>query len=132
MSSDQIRAGLASLSAELQRREVADARRSKLDEAAAGFLTAVGDAVAAGLGAENALIHHYMPQAYIDWVATQGVDIVKTIPRYKAQLPDQPGYSHGELILYQGKVYKSLQDDNRFSPAAFPAGWEEMKGALNG
>lgn len=47
------------------------------------------------------------------------------------EIPDwaQPGgagdvYSAGDLVRFEGEVYMSLIDNNSYSPATYPAGWE--------
>lgn len=43
---------------------------------------------------------------------------------------EQPGatnaYMRGDTVRYNGKVYRSLIDNNVWSPADYPAGWEEV------
>lgn len=33
-------------------------------------------------------------------------------------------YNEGDLVLFEDEVYKSLIDDNTWSPADYPEGWE--------
>lgn len=35
-------------------------------------------------------------------------------------------YSKGDRVIYDGKTYESLIDNNVWSPAAYPAGWKEV------
>lgn len=35
-------------------------------------------------------------------------------------------YMTGDRVLYEGKVYESLVDNNVWSPADYPAGWMEV------
>lgn len=35
-------------------------------------------------------------------------------------------YMRGDTVRYNGKVYRSLIDNNVWSPADYPAGWEEV------
>ena len=35
-------------------------------------------------------------------------------------------YSRGDRVMLGGKVYESLIDGNVWSPAAYPAGWQEV------
>ena len=43
---------------------------------------------------------------------------------------EQPGstnpYMKGDRVLFNGKVYESLIDNNVYSPEAYPAGWKEI------
>lgn len=47
-------------------------------------------------------------------------------------IPDweQPGstnaYMTGDKVMFDGKVYESVIDNNIWSPAAYPAGWKEI------
>lgn len=43
------------------------------------------------------------------------------------QQPDSTnGYQTGDRVIYNGKVYESLIDNNIWSPEAYPAGWKEI------
>ena len=35
-------------------------------------------------------------------------------------------YNTGDIVDYNGTLYKSLIDGNVYSPDAYPAGWEEV------
>ena len=43
---------------------------------------------------------------------------------------EQPGstnpYMKGDKVIFNGKVYESLIDNNVYSPEAYPAGWKEI------
>lgn len=36
-------------------------------------------------------------------------------------------YNKGDIVNYDGTLYRSLIDGNVYSPTAYPAGWEEVK-----
>lgn len=36
-------------------------------------------------------------------------------------------YMNGDKVLYEGKTYVSIIDNNVWSPAAYPQGWEEIQ-----
>ena len=36
------------------------------------------------------------------------------------------GYSKGDKVRFEGKIYESLIDNNIWSPSAYPAGWKEI------
>ena len=49
----------------------------------------------------------------------------KVIPEWKQ--PDSTnGYSIGDKVMFQDKVYESLINNNIWSPAAYPQGWREV------
>lgn len=35
-------------------------------------------------------------------------------------------YQTGDIVIFQGKKWRSSQDGNVWSPAAYPQGWEEV------
>lgn len=35
-------------------------------------------------------------------------------------------YNMGDIVEFNGKLYKSLMDGNIYSPEEYPAGWEQM------
>ena len=58
--------------------------------------------------------------------------IVKDDDGEQVDIPEweQPGstnpYMKGDKVKFEGKVYQSLIDQNVWSPAAYPQGWEEV------
>lgn len=38
--------------------------------------------------------------------------------------PEQPGWAKGSIARYRGGYWESLEDNNRYSPAAYPQGWK--------
>lgn len=43
------------------------------------------------------------------------------------QQPDSTnGYQTGDRVIYNGKIYESLIDNNVWSPVDYPAGWKEV------
>ena len=58
--------------------------------------------------------------------------IVKDDDGEQVDIPEweQPGstnpYMKGDKVRFEGKVYQSLIDNNVWSPAAYPQGWEEV------
>lgn len=48
-----------------------------------------------------------------------------TIPEWEQ--PDSTNaYSIGDKVMFEGKVYESLINNNVWSPAAYPSGWQEI------
>lgn len=66
---------------------------------------------------------------FIDW-AMSGAASENPPDEY---IPGKP-YAAGDFVVYRGLFYKSVEDNNTFSPAAYPGGWEHIKkiGAKNG
>lgn len=51
----------------------------------------------------------------------------EVIPEWEQ--PDSTNaYMKGDKVMYNGKVYESLIDNNVWSPEAYPAGWSEVTG----
>lgn len=45
-------------------------------------------------------------------------------PEWVQPLGASDAYNTGDMVSYNGKVYRSLMDANVYSPDAYPAGWE--------
>ena len=48
-----------------------------------------------------------------------------TIPEWEQPDSTNP-YMRGDRVSFDGKVYESAIDNNIWSPAAYPAGWQEI------
>lgn len=48
-------------------------------------------------------------------------------PEWKQPLGYADAYGKGDKVTFEGKKYISLIDGNTYSPAAYPAGWQEVK-----
>lgn len=46
-------------------------------------------------------------------------------PVWKRPTGSHDAYNIGDIVSYNGKLYKSLIDGNVYSPEEYPAGWEE-------
>lgn len=49
-----------------------------------------------------------------------------TAPEWVQPSGAHDAYNTGDLVTYNGKVYRSKIDGNTWSPDAYPAGWEEV------
>ena len=48
-------------------------------------------------------------------------------PKEWVQPDSTNAYAKGDKVLFEGKTYESLIDNNVWSPAAYPAGWKETE-----
>lgn len=48
-----------------------------------------------------------------------------SIPEFEQPSSTNP-YMKGDRVIFNGKVYESLIDNNVYSPEAYPAGWKEI------
>lgn len=75
------------------------------------------------------VIQRHISQA--DWtpdVATSLFVEVKEIgEEWKQPTGAHDTYRIGDIVTYGGKQYKSLIDNNAYSPEEYPAGWEEVQ-----
>ena len=46
------------------------------------------------------------------------------VPEFKQPTGAHDAYKKGDKVLFEGKVYESLIDNNAYSPTAYPAGWK--------
>ena len=67
------------------------------------------------------------------WTPEQAPSLfVKVINSISGEIPEwqQPSadnaYMKGEIVMFEGKKYESLIDNNVWSPSAYPAGWKEV------
>lgn len=51
-----------------------------------------------------------------------------TYPEFVQPTGAHDAYNTGDIVSYNGKLYRSLMDGNVWSPDASPAGWEEYTG----
>lgn len=48
-------------------------------------------------------------------------------PEWVQPLGASDAYNTGDIVSYNGTVYRSLMDGNAYSPDAYPAGWEVVR-----
>ena len=52
-------------------------------------------------------------------------------PVWSAPTGAHDAYNTGDIVDYNGTLYKSLMDGNTYSPDAYPAGWEIVEGCFS-
>lgn len=52
----------------------------------------------------------------------------KGYPVWSQPTGSHDAYNTGDIVDYNGTLYKSLIDGNVYSPDAYPAGWEKVEG----
>ena len=55
---------------------------------------------------------------------TEGGDQI--IPDFVQPTGGHDSYKKGDKVVFEGKVYESLIDNNAYSPTAYPAGWKKL------
>lgn len=68
-----------------------------------------------------------------EWTPDTATSLYKKIgvsesgyPEWVQPLGATDAYNTGDIVSYNGKIYKCLIDNNTWSPDAYPAGWEEV------
>jgi len=68
-----------------------------------------------------------------EWTPDTAVSLYKPIgvteegyPEWVQPLGASDAYNTGDIVSYNGKLYKSTIDGNVWSPEAYPAGWEVL------
>lgn len=56
-------------------------------------------------------------------VTEEGEEIV---PEFVQPTGAHDSYKKGDMVLFEGEIYKSLIDNNAYSPTAYSAGWERV------
>lgn len=69
-----------------------------------------------------------------EWTPDTAVSLYKAIgvtesgyAEWVQPLGATDAYNTGDIVSYNGTLYKSLIDNNVWSPDAYPAGWEEVE-----
>lgn len=69
-----------------------------------------------------------------EWTPDTAMSLYKPIgvtdsgyPEWVQPLGASDAYNNGDIVSYNGVLYKSLIDGNTWSPEAYPQGWEEVK-----
>lgn len=118
MTTEALRAEAAAMLAEVERREAEDTARAAVDEAVQAYADSQGLTV---LQAWRAL-------------APEGVEVpddpepepVPDAPEYVQPTGAHDAYQPGELVSFEGRVWRCLVADCAWSPAAYPQAWEEV------
>ena len=117
MTTEQLKTEAAAMLAEVERREAEDPARAAVDAAVQAYADQQGLTV---LQAWRAL-------------APEDVDVPDDPEPEPA--PDAPeweqryghnAYQVGDLVTYNGKVYRNVWAGNTYTPEAYPQGWEEV------
>lgn len=118
MSIAELREAASAMLAEVERREAEDSARAAVDKAVQAYANAQGLTV---LQAWRAL-------------APEGIDVpddpepepVPDAPEFVQPTGGHDAYQRGDLVSFEGRVYRARQDAVVWSPAAFPQAWEEV------
>lgn len=69
-----------------------------------------------------------------EWTPDTAISLYKKIgvteegyPEWVQPLGASDAYNTGDIVSYNGVLYKSLIDNNTWSPEAYPAGWEVVE-----
>lgn len=72
--------------------------------------------------------------AQADWTPATSPSLFKAIglddegyPVWSQPTGAHDAYNAGDIVNYNGTLYKSLIDGNVYSPVAYPSGWEEVE-----
>lgn len=68
-----------------------------------------------------------------EWIPGAAPSLYKAVgvteegyPEWVQPLGASDAYNTGDIVSYNGVLYKSVIDGNTWSPEAYPAGWEEV------
>ena len=50
-------------------------------------------------------------------------ELVAAVPNFVQPTGAHDAYALGAKVIFEGKIYKSLINDNTWSPTAYPQGW---------
>ena len=105
----------------------------------AGCAYAVGDIISHGLNSTGdpqlyKVVQDHTSQA--EWLPGQGTDSLYDAigldgggyPIWSQPSGAHDAYNKGDIVSYNGTLYRSLIDGNTWSPDAYPDGWEVYTG----
>ena len=103
----------------------------------AGKAYAVGDIISYGTNEVGDPQLYKVVQAHIsqeNWLPGQGTDSLYDViglnetgyPVWSQPSGVHDAYNMGDIVDYNGTLYKSLIDGNTWSPDAYPQGWENL------
>lgn len=119
---EQIRQVLVDAQAEVDKRVAVGEAKKALEESAAIFMRNV-EKVASLTGDPSHVVYaRHMPDEVVTWISLGGsVSPNPTVWRMGTS------YRQGDLVYFNDAVYQSLQNENTFSPVAYPQGWKAQK-----
>lgn len=102
-----------------------------------GKAYAVGDIISYGTNEVGDPQLYKVVQAHIsqeNWMPGQGTDSLYDViglnetgyPVWSQPSGAHDAYNKGDIVDYNGTLYKSLIDGNTWSPDAYPQGWENL------
>lgn len=105
-----------------------------------GKAYAVGDIISYGTNEVGDPQLYKVVQAHIsqeNWLPGQGTDSLYDViglnetgyPVWSQPSGAHDAYNMGDIVDYNGTLYKSLIDGNTWSPDAYPQGWENLGSA---
>lgn len=103
-------------------REQKEKARAELEEYKAQVRAKILDIANRAGTHQNEVWQKIVTTEFIDW-AMSGAAAEKMPDEH---IPRKP-YAAGDFVTYDGDIYKSVEDNNTFSPDAYPGGWEYIK-----
>ena len=105
----------------------------------AGRAYAVGDIISHGVNSTGDPQLYKVVQAHsrqAEWLPGQGTDSLYDAigldgggyPIWSQPSGAHDAYNKGDIVSYEGTLYRSLIDGNTWSPDAYPDGWEVYTG----
>lgn len=114
----------AEIDEELQKRKKIAVETAKLLDQISEA-TAQAKALAAITGSGWAEIYSgALPDELTDYIALGRISPSAASRLWRQPATPQQGYSRGETVIYEGKIYDSLVDENFYSPLASPNAWK--------
>ena len=126
MSSDELSSMVSEVQGELEKRKQIANDASSLADISKSF-TDLAQSLATLRGvSQNEILSQYLPSEFIDWVALGGASSSAKVSQWVQPTSDDTAYDTGNRAIYQGVTYISLEDNNRYSPQAYPQGWRAL------
>lgn len=126
MTREEISKAIEEMEQELARREQLATDTTALEDVASSFIQ-ISQSLAQLRGvSQNEIIAQYLPREFIEWVVAGNLPQVSAPGDWVQPTSADTAYNKGNRAVYDGVTYISLEDNNRYSPQAYPQGWKAV------
>lgn len=88
-------------------------------------VNAVGDPQLYQVLQDHTSAEEHRPDLAVSLYKAIGID-ASGYPEWVQPLGEMDAYDKGDVVSFKGNLYRSVIDDNVWSPDAYPAGWETV------
>lgn len=123
---EELAAMTAAAQKEIERRDALSEAKRGLVLATESFIDAVDKVSLLSTDGLNAIMRDALPESFVTWMELGGASSsVRSIGQWSSPTSPESLYNYGDYVYFQGKTYMCVEDQNSYSPSAYPQGWVE-------